>query len=74
MDTSIQRERFVEKFAPRRDLTFFFYADGKLEIKHTDTDELVLLSELNRESKEFYVQKRIAFIKNRLLKVNHKYQ
>lgn len=67
MDMPVQLERFVERFSPRRHLTFYFYEDGTLVIKNAITDEPVALHSLNAESKDFYIQKRIAFIKNKLL-------
>lgn len=67
MHSNRQHFRFVEKFPPQRDLTFTFFDDGRLTIENNDTGELVKPSDLRRESKDFYVQHRISFIKNMLI-------
>lgn len=68
MKSSSQHFRFVEKFPPKRDLTFTFFDDGRLLIENNDTGEQVKPSDLRHESKDFYVQRRISFIKTMLHK------
>lgn len=66
MKSNSQHFRFIEKFPPQRDLTFTFFDDGTLLIENNDTGEQIKPSQLRHESKEFYVQRRISFIKNLL--------
>lgn len=73
MNQTCQRFRFIEKFPPKRDLTFMFYSDGRLVIENNETGELVSPSELRRDSKEFYVKHRISFIKNLLQQAKDRY-
>ncbi|RXZ81840.1 hypothetical protein EBB07_12540 [Paenibacillaceae bacterium] len=58
--------RFIEKHRPFRDLTFKFYADGRLTIIDNVSEEVVSPRELKGACHDFYVRKRIAFIKNDL--------
>jgi hypothetical protein len=58
--------RFVERHRPFRDLTFKFYDDGRLTIIDNESESTVAPSELRGESRDFYVRKRIAFIKRDL--------
>lgn len=73
MHSSRQHFRFVEKFPPQRDLTFTFFDDGRLTIENNDTGEQVKPSELRRESKDFYVQRRISYIKNKLIECKQRH-
>ncbi|MNF98599.1 hypothetical protein D3C84_814660 [compost metagenome] len=65
--------RYVEKISPFRDLTFKFYTDGKLTILDNESGASVAPKELRRDSFDFYVRKRIEFIKNDLAAKRLKY-
>ncbi|MBD2847933.1 hypothetical protein IDH44_22285 [Paenibacillus sp. IB182496] len=65
--SSCENFRFIENYRPWRDLTFKFYADGKLTIIDNRTGLVVAPRDLKGESRDFYVRKRIAFIKNDLV-------
>ncbi|MCQ6560128.1 hypothetical protein [Paenibacillus mendelii] len=58
--------RFIERHRPFRDLTFKFYSDGKLTIIDNTAEEVITPKELKGESYDFYVRRRIAFIKQDL--------
>jgi len=58
--------RFIERHRPFRDLTFKFYSDGRLTIIDNTAEKVVSPRELKGESYDFYVRKRIAFIKQDL--------
>ncbi|GBG07907.1 MULTISPECIES: hypothetical protein [Paenibacillus] len=64
MKTNCENFRYVEKARPHRDLTFKFYNDGKLVIIDNNTEEVIRPKDLRGDSRDFYVRKRIAFIKN----------
>lgn len=63
---SCERYRFIENHRPYRDLTFKFYSDGALTIIDNDAETTITPKELKGASLDFYVRKRIAFIKNDL--------
>ncbi|GIO11470.1 hypothetical protein J19TS2_10250 [Cohnella xylanilytica] len=68
--------RFVEPARgsrPSTDLTFKFYADGKLVIIDNDTGHTISPRELRGGSYDFYVRQRIAFIKRDLRAKREKY-
>jgi len=65
--------RYVEKNRPFRDLTFKFYSDGKLTIVDNESGASVAPKELRGDSFDFYVRKRIEFIKNDLAAKRLKY-
>lgn len=65
--------RYVEKVRPYRDLTFKFYADGRLVIIDNVAEEVITPKDLKGDSKDFYVRKRIAFIKNQIAASQLKY-
>ena len=58
--------RFIERHRPFRDLTFKFYTDGSLTIIDNTAEEVITPRDLKGESYDFYVRKRIAFIKQDL--------
>jgi hypothetical protein len=51
---------------PSKDLTFKFFADGKLIIIDNDSGQPINPRELSGGSYEFYVRQRIRFIKRDL--------
>ncbi|UVI27646.1 hypothetical protein [Paenibacillus spongiae] len=65
--------RFIERHRPFRDLTFKFYSDGKLTIIDNTAEEVISPKELRGESYDFYVRRRIAFIKQDLHEKRDKY-
>ncbi|CAM4204608.1 hypothetical protein L1N85_07405 [Paenibacillus alkaliterrae] len=65
--------RYVEKVRPWRDLTFKFYSDGRLIIIDNAAEEVITPKELKGDSRDFYIHKRIAFIKNQLIASQLKY-
>ncbi|MWC28218.1 hypothetical protein [Paenibacillus sp. MMS18-CY102] len=65
--------RYVEKRSPYRDLTFKFYSDGKLTILDNDAGTSIAPKELRGDSFDFYVKRRIEFIKNDLAAKRLKY-
>jgi hypothetical protein len=73
MNNSCENFRYVEKTRPWRDLTFKFYADGRLIIIDNIAEEVITPKDLKGDSKDFYVRKRIAFIKNHLNATRLKY-
>ncbi|QYR19031.1 hypothetical protein KZ483_13695 [Paenibacillus sp. sptzw28] len=58
--------RFIERNRPWRDLTFKFYSNGSLTIIDNTAEEVITPRELKGESYDFYVRKRIAYIKQDL--------
>jgi hypothetical protein len=58
---------------PSQDLTFKFYADGKLIIVDNDTGHTINPRELRGGSYDFYVRQRIAFIRRDLNAKRAKY-
>ncbi|GGD63615.1 hypothetical protein [Paenibacillus nasutitermitis] len=58
--------RFIERYRPYRDLTFKFYSNGSLTIIDNTAEEVITPRELKGESYDFYVRKRLAFIKQDL--------
>lgn len=73
MKSNCENFRYVEKVKPHRDLTFKFYSDGRLVIINNDTEEVIGPRDLRGDSRDFYVRKRIAFIKNRIAATQLKY-
>lgn len=73
MKSNCENFRFVETRRPYRDLTFKFYNDGRLVIIDNDTEEVIGPRDLRGDSRDFYVRKRIAFIKNQLAASQLKY-
>lgn len=73
MKSNCENFRFVETRRPYRDLTFKFYIDGRLVIIDNDTEEVIGPRDLRGDSRDFYVRKRIAFIKNQLAASQLKY-
>ncbi|PZD93693.1 hypothetical protein DNH61_24075 [Paenibacillus sambharensis] len=70
---SCEHYRFIERHRPYRDLTFKFYSDGALTIIDNNAESVVTPKELKGESLDFYVRKRISFIKNDLAAKKQKY-
>lgn len=66
MMISCENYRFIEKYRPFRDLTFKFYSDGSLTIIDNQSNQSVTPGELKGASHDFYVHRRIDFIKNKL--------
>ncbi|OBR66960.1 hypothetical protein A7K91_21775 [Paenibacillus oryzae] len=73
MGISCENFRYVEKVRPFRDLTFKFYSDGRLVIIDNNTEEVIGPRDLKSDSRDFYVKRRIAFIKNQLHQSQLKY-
>jgi len=73
MNNQCENFRFVEKHRPWRDLTFKFYADGRLTIIDNNAEEVITPRDLRGDSHDFYVRKRIAYIKNQLAASQLKY-
>jgi hypothetical protein len=73
MNRICENYRFVETMRPWRDLTFKFYADGKLIIIDNTAEAVITPNDLRGDSKDFYIRKRIAFIKNQLLESQLKF-
>ncbi|WP_036718639.1 hypothetical protein [Paenibacillus harenae] len=65
--------RYVEEGRSERDLTFKFYADGRLVIIDNLAEEVISPKDLKGKCRDFYVRKRIAFIKNQLMATQLKY-
>ncbi|WP_308634294.1 hypothetical protein [Paenibacillus silvisoli] len=65
--------RFIETHRPFRDLTFKFYSNGSLTIIDNSDDIVISPRELKGSSYDFYVRKRLAFIKQDLTAKLHKY-
>ncbi|ASS65309.1 hypothetical protein ACLBWT_19380 [Paenibacillus sp. D51F] len=70
---SCEHFRFVERHRPFRDLTFKFYDDGRLTIIDNESESIVTPNDLRGDSRDFYVRKRIAFIKKDLQSKVQKY-
>jgi len=73
MKSNCENFRFVERGRSSRDLTFKFYDDGRLVIINNDTEEVIKPGDLRSDSRDFYVRRRIAFIKNQLAASQMKY-
>lgn len=73
MRSICENYRYVEQGRPCRDLTFKFYKDGRLVIIDNLTEEVITPKELKGDSRDFYVHKRIAFIKDQLRAAQLKY-
>lgn len=73
MINNCENFRFVESRRNGKDLTFKFYDNGKLTIIDNLTEEVISPSDLRGASKDFYVRKRISFIKNKLIASQLKY-
>ncbi|MBD2869779.1 hypothetical protein [Paenibacillus arenilitoris] len=73
MKNTCENFRFVEEGRFERDLTFKFYADGRLVIVDNIAEEVISPKDLRGKSRDFYVRKRIAFIKNKLIASQLKY-
>ncbi|MFC5648469.1 hypothetical protein ACFPYJ_04885 [Paenibacillus solisilvae] len=65
--------RFIERHRPFRDLTFKFYSNGSLTIIDNTAEEVITPRELKGESYDFYVRRRIAYIKQNLHDKLNKY-
>ncbi|MUT67369.1 hypothetical protein [Paenibacillus sp. NEAU-GSW1] len=65
--------RYEEKAWPRRDLTFKFYSDGALTIIDNRSEEVISPNDLKGDSLDFYIRRRIVFIKNQLAASQRKY-
>lgn len=73
MKSNCENFRYEEKGWPRRDLTFKFYSDGTLTIIDNRAEEVISPSELKGDSLDFYIRRRIAFIKSQLTASQLKY-
>ncbi|ANY69185.1 hypothetical protein ABEW34_19800 [Paenibacillus algorifonticola] len=73
MKSTCENFRFVEKSWPRRDLTFKFYSNGELTIIDNSSEEVISPNDLRGDSLDFYIRRRIAFIKTTLLVSQLKY-
>lgn len=73
MKSSCENFRFEEKRWPHRDLTFKFYSDGALTIIDNRTEEVISPNDLKGDSLDFYIRRRIAYIKNQLTASQLKY-
>lgn len=73
MNNRCENYRFVEQRRPWRDLTFKFYMDGRLVIIDNATEEVITPKELKGDSRDFYVRKRIEYIKNQIYASQLKY-
>lgn len=73
MNNICENFRYVEKGHPWRDLTFKFYADGRLIIIDNLEEEVITPKDLKGDSRDFYVRRRISFIKNQLAASQLKY-
>ncbi|SFE58211.1 hypothetical protein SAMN04487969_10416 [Paenibacillus algorifonticola] len=73
MKSTCENFRYVEKNWPRRDLTFKFYANGELTIIDNSSEEVISPNDLRGDSLDFYIRRRIAFIKTTLLVSQLKY-
>jgi len=70
---SCEHYRFIERHRPWRDLTFKFYSDGALSIIDNGSGSVLRPGDLRGDSLDFYVRKRIAFIKNDLARKRELY-
>ncbi|MBH5317737.1 hypothetical protein I6N90_07965 [Paenibacillus sp. GSMTC-2017] len=73
MKTNCENFRYVEKYRPYRDLTFKFYNNGRLVIIDNSNEEVISPRDLRSDSRDFYIRRRIAFIKNQLTASQLKY-
>ncbi|WP_338551470.1 hypothetical protein [Paenibacillus sp. KS-LC4] len=73
MKSTCENFRYVEKNWPRRDLTFKFYTNGELTIIDNSSEEVISPNDLRGDSLDFYIRRRIAFIKTTLLVSQLKY-
>ncbi|WP_042161810.1 hypothetical protein [Paenibacillus gorillae] len=73
MKSTCENFRYEEKVWPRRDLTFKFYSDGKLTIIDNRSEEVISPKDLKGDSLDFYIRRRIIFIKNQLTASQVKY-
>lgn len=71
--TNCENYRFIETHRPFRDLTFKFYADGALTIIDNSAEQIISPRELKGASYDFYVKRRLAFIKQNLTAKLNKY-
>ncbi|SEM85433.1 hypothetical protein [Paenibacillus sp. OV219] len=65
--------RFIETHRPFRDLTFKFFSNGSLTIIDNSSESVISPRELKGASYDFYVRKRIAYIKQDLTAKLNKY-
>ncbi|GLX68090.1 hypothetical protein [Paenibacillus glycanilyticus] len=73
MKKSCENFRYLEEEGPNQDLTFKFYSDGTLTIIDNRAEEVITPNDLKGASMDFYVRRRIAFIKNKLIAAQQKY-
>ncbi|MNL76236.1 hypothetical protein D3C87_2021660 [compost metagenome] len=73
MKTICENFRFVERGQQGRDLTFKFYKDGRLIIIDNGAEEVITPKDLRADSTDFYIRKRLAFIRNQLVASKLKY-
>lgn len=73
MKSNCENFRFLERGRSARDLTFKFYDDGRLVIIDNATEEVISPRDLRSDSRDFYIRRRIAFIKNQLAASQLKY-
>ncbi|QAY66011.1 hypothetical protein [Paenibacillus protaetiae] len=73
MNKRCENFRYMEKGRPWRDLTFKFYADGGLTIIDNGANEVISPNDLKGDSMDFYVRRRIEYIKNKLAASMQKY-
>ena len=73
MKSICENFRFEENRYPWRDLTFKFYDDGRLVIIDNNAEEVIKPKDLQGDSRDFYVRRRIAFIKKHLQASQLKY-
>ncbi|QHW34541.1 hypothetical protein GZH47_29610 [Paenibacillus rhizovicinus] len=71
--TNCESYRFIETHRPFRDLTFKFYSNGSLTIIDNSEDTIISPRELKGASYDFYVRRRLAFIKQDLTAKMNKY-
>ncbi|MBM7563332.1 hypothetical protein [Paenibacillus sacheonensis] len=71
--TNCENYRFIETHRPFRDLTFKFYSNGSLTIIDNSADTVISPRELKGASYDFYVKRRLAFIKQDLAAKMNKY-
>ncbi|MCU6708168.1 hypothetical protein M6D81_05535 [Paenibacillus sp. J5C_2022] len=73
MNNKCENFRYIQKVRPYRDLTFKFYSDGRLVIIDNLSEEVILPKDLKGDCRDFYVRKRILFIKSKLIASQLKY-
>ncbi|MFF2479498.1 hypothetical protein [Paenibacillus sp. NPDC058071] len=66
MNLTCENFRYEERGWPRRDLTFKFYSNGALTILDNRSEEVIQPNDLKGDSLDFYIRRRIAFIKKQL--------